>query len=471
MKNKFTSGLSFKLISTIIFVILLVEVFIYLPSVASFRQTWLNDKLSVANVAVRVIDIVPEAMDLPDGMADKLLDSAGAIAIVYKSAGQSRLIEHSNILMPSIAITADMRQNNVISLISGAMDTLFLGSNRTIRVVGATLNEEQSAIEILLNEAPLRKAMLIYSRNILIISLIIASLTAFAIFVFINISLIRPIKKIINNLIAFRQAPENATLILKPSKRGDEIGIVETELSALESDLFSQLGKRRHLADLGLAVAKINHDLRNMLGSVQLLSDQVANLDDPKAQRLAPKLVHSLDKAIKFAQSVLEHGRQNSTEPKPQPVDLQVLVNEAALDARISKHPNIKFSNLVPDYITLKLDPDQIARLMINLFNNSREAFEASGTRTEKPEIIVNFENRNEQGLAIIISDNGPGLLPRAKDNLFVAFEGSAKAGGTGLGLAIAREIIEAHGGTLNHIDKEVGATFEISLRSSLIFE
>jgi signal transduction histidine kinase len=66
------------------------------------------------------------------------------------------------------------------------------------------------------------------------------------------------------------------------------------------------------------------------------------------------------------------------------------------------------------------------------------------------------------------VADNGPGLPPRARDNLFVAFEGSARAGGTGLGLAIAREITEAHGGRLVFIDQPQGTRFDIILPAGL---
>ncbi len=471
-KVKLTSSLSFKLIGTIFIVILLVEIFIYLPSLANFRTSWLNDRLSVGGVAARVLDVVPDVIDLPSDLKDSLLDSAKAIALVYRGEGQSQLIEHSKITMPSSVVTADMRNTNSVNLITSALETLFFGSDRILRIVGfVQASDKEMLIEVLISEAPLRKSMLDFSKNIAILSLIIAFFTSFVIYIFINRALIKPIRAMIDNMIAFRQAPENATLIIKPSNNRDEIGIAKKELNALESDLFAQLGKRRHLADLGLAVAKINHDLRNMLTSVQLLSDQVASLDDPEAQRLAPRLVHSLDKAISFAQSVLEHGRQSSTVPKPEPVDLRALVDEAALDASVSNHPNIIFDNQVPDAIILNLDPDQIARVIVNLLKNSREALEGAGTRTKKPKIVVQFENRDKDGLAIIVSDNGPGLPPRAKENLFVPFEGSARSGGTGLGLSIAREICEAHGGTIDYVDKDKGARFDICLPNSIILD
>lgn len=457
------SGLSVKLIATIIFVILAVEVVIYLPSVANFRANWLDDRLRVGAVAVRVLDTNPDLMDISIELTDRLLEAAGATAIVYRRASDTQLIERSDLPMPSGAVTADMRRRDPPTLISGALATLFIGGHRTVRIIGPVIGLEDSLVEVLVPEGPLRSGMLIYSRNIFVLSLIVAIMTSGVIFVFVNRAVIRPVKKMTANLIAFRQAPENATLIISPSRRRDEIGIVESELADMETDLFAMLRQRRHLADLGLAVAKINHDLRNTLASAQLLSDQVATLDDPEVQRLAPRLVNTLDRAIGFAQSVLDYGRQSAARPKPQPVDLRALVDESAFDAGLAGHPEIACANNVPDAVILKVDPDQMARVLVNLIKNAREALEAASGRVKNPKISVDYA-QSEEALTITISDNGPGLPRRARDNLFVAFEGSARAGGTGLGLAIARELTEAHGGALAFADPEIGASFVVSL-------
>jgi len=461
------SGLSFKLMATIIMVILAVEVMIYLPSAANFRGTWMDDKISTAAVAVRVLDVVPDVMDLPEGLTDRLLNAAGAEAIVYRGQGQSQLIELTDQPMPKGAVTADVRSRDPMTMIVGALDTLINGSDRTLRIIGDLPGSDEMTIEVLVNEAPLRADLLIYSRNIFFLSLIVASMTAAVIYIFVNWQFITPVRRLIGNMMDFRRAPENATLIIPASRRDDELGVAERELAAMEADLFAMLRQRRHLADLGLAVAKINHDLRNTLTSAQLLSDQVATLDDPKVQRLAPRLVQTLDKAIGFAQSVLDYGRQSSTPPRPMPVDLRALLEEAAFDAGLKGHPGVAFANEVPDAVTLKVDPDQMARVLVNLIKNAREALEAVGTRTDMPQISAAFEDRGEEGLVITIRDNGPGLPPRARENLFVAFEGSARAGGTGLGLAIARELTEAHGGTLKYTDPVKGAAFEICLPRS----
>src|SRR4029079_3024826 len=81
------SGLSVKLIATITLVILAVEVVIYLPSAGNYRQAWLNDRLRIGIVAARVLDAVPDTVDLSAMLTNNLLHSAGAIALVYRPKG------------------------------------------------------------------------------------------------------------------------------------------------------------------------------------------------------------------------------------------------------------------------------------------------------------------------------------------------------------------------------------------------
>jgi signal transduction histidine kinase len=145
------------------------------------------------------------------------------------------------------------------------------------------------------------------------------------------------------------------------------------------------LRQRRHLADLGLAVAKINHDLRNTLTSAQLLSDQVATLDDPKVQRLAPRLVTTLDRAIGFAQSVLDYGRETAAPPVLAPVSIKALLDDAAFDARLSGHPSIGFGNEAPETLVLNVDAAQFGRVLLNLLKNAREALEAPEAPSTSP--------------------------------------------------------------------------------------
>jgi signal transduction histidine kinase len=461
------SGLSIKLIATIIMVIFAVEIVVYVPSVANYRASWLDDRLQVGVVAARVLDAVPDVMALPHTLTDRLLNAAGADAIVYRRQGQSQLIELANAVTPTVAVTADMRIRDPATLIMGAVDTILGGGGRTLRIVGEG-DRDESLVELLMPERPLRYDVYTYSRDFFLISLIIAFITAAALYLLVSRLFIMPVRRLTENMLAYRQAPENASLIITPSQRRDEIGIVERELAAMEQDLFSMLRQRRHLADLGLAVAKINHDLRNTLTSAQLLSDQVATLDDPKVQRLAPRLVTTLDKAIGFAQSVLDYGRESAAPPMPSPVDVHTLIEDAAFDARLVGHPSIAFVNDAPEGLTIMVDAGQLARVFVNLLKNAREALESAATPVVSAEVLVTV-SQSEDGVTIAVADNGPGLLPRARANLFVAFEGSARAGGTGLGLAIARELVEAHGGQLQFIDQPQGTRFEVSLPASAV--
>src|SRR4029078_2911353 len=94
---------------------------------------------------------------------------------------------------------------------------------------------------------------------------------------------VRPMRRITANLVAFHQDPENPSRIIAPSKRGDEIGRTETELGALQRDLVSMLHQKNRLAALGLAVSKINHDLRNILATAQLFCDPLSSVPSPGA--------------------------------------------------------------------------------------------------------------------------------------------------------------------------------------------
>lgn len=459
------SGLSGKIIATIIAVILAVQVIIFLPSAAGFRTSWLEDRLQVGIVAARVLDAVPDVMALPRELTDRLLNSAGATAIVYRRESQSQLLELEQAPMPRVAVTADMRRRDPLTVLSGTLDTLLFGGDRTLRIIGdgdPGLDGE-TLVEVLMPEQPLRSELLAYSRDTFLVSLVVALMTALVLYLLVSRILIGPIRRLSASILDYRKAPENAALIVTPTPRRDEIGVLEAELAAMQTEIFTLLRQRRHLADLGLAVSKINHDLRNTLTSAQLLSDQVATLDDPKVQRLAPRLVNSIDRAVGFAQSVLDYGRQSATPPKPVPVDLHALVDEASFDAGLVGHPLVRLVNEVPDAISLVVDPDQFERVLVNLMKNAREALELQEGRTTSPQVSIGF-SRSADDLVISVSDNGPGLPPRARENLFVAFEGSARAGGTGLGLAIAREITEAHGGRLVFVDQPQGTRFDVHL-------
>jgi signal transduction histidine kinase len=112
--------------------------------------------------------------------------------------------------------------------------------------------------------------------------------------------------------------------------------------------------------------------------------------------------------------------------------------------------------NRLPAGLEVEADRDQLYRVFSNLLRN---AVEAGATRVE-----VAAETGTGR-LALSLVDDGPGLPPRARDNIFQPFAGTVKQGGTGLGLAIARDLVRAHGGDITLLGTDAnGTAFRIDL-------
>ena len=118
--------------------------------------------------------------------------------------------------------------------------------------------------------------------------------------------------------------------------------------------------------------------------------------------------------------------------------------------------------NQVPEGLVADADPDQLFRIISNLVRNAARRLQA---QTAAPRRIVITGGRIGPCTVIGVEDTGPGLPQKARENLFAAFKGSARAEGTGLGLAIAHELVTLHGGTIElRSDRDQGAHFEIRI-------
>jgi signal transduction histidine kinase len=330
---------------------------------------------------------------------------------------------------------------------------------RTLRVIGTTLSG--SVIEVVMGDRRLRTAMLEYSVNILWLATLISIITAILLYITLDRLLIRPMRRMSQNMVAFTAAPEDTTRVIEPSGRRDEIGVAEVHLAAMQRDLQSTLAEQRHLADLGLAVSKINHDLRNMLASAQLLSDRLGASADPTVQRFAPKLIATLDRAIAFTQSTLAYGRAREAAPARRLVALDRLVDDVGEMLGLTGHNLITWDNAVPVGLEIDADPDQLSRVLVNICRNAVQALDSDMEAVLVRRLTVSAR-REGSVVTIRVADTGPGVPERVRAHLFQAFQG-ARPGGTGLGLAIAAELVRAHGGTIALLDHAgPGAIFEI---------
>jgi signal transduction histidine kinase len=208
-------------------------------------------------------------------------------------------------------------------------------------------------------------------------------------------------------------------------------------------------------------VSKISHDLRNMLSSAQLLSDRLITVKDPTVQRLVPKLIASLDRAIRLCARTLDFGQAQETPPKRKRFPLAPLVAEIGDSLGLPRPGEIDWAIGIDQGLEVDADRDQLYRVLSNLCRNALQALESEG----EPSGEIAVSARREGSVAIIeVSDTGPGVPERARAHLFEAFQSVARKGGTGLGLAIAAEIVHAHGGKIALVGNEGGATFRVTI-------
>jgi len=452
-------GLSGKLLLLTIPLVLIAGLLIYVPAIANFQMNRLNDRLAAANTAALVLDAAPLGM-VPDSLAREILRSIGARAVAIKMGQQRRLLASAD-LPASIDRDIDMRTLTVWEAIANTFDIMLDHGNQAIRVVGPSPGGAQF-IEVVIDELPLRQAIYRFSRNLVLVTLLITVLTAALVYLVLHYLFVRPMRRLTASMVGFHENPESSARIIVPSNRGDEIGVAERELSAMQRDLVSMLHQKSRLAALGLAVSKINHDLRNLLASSQLLSDQLATVPDPRVQRFAPKLMRSLERAIAFCQSTLSYGRAQEAAPDRRLIPIEPVVTEVRETAGLANDASITWISAIERGLTVDADPDQLFRVLLNLVRNAAQALE-SHPSADRSSMQIRVTGRREGGVAILeVSDTGPGVPAKTRDHLFEAFQTSGRPGGSGLGLTIAAELIRLHGGDIHLVEGTIGATFRI---------
>jgi signal transduction histidine kinase len=429
---------------------------------ANFWMNRLNGRLAAANTAALVLDAAPSGM-VPDSLARQILASIDARAVAIKMGQQRRLLASAS-LPSAIDHDVDMRDLTVWSSIVDSFEMMLETGNQAIRVIGPAPSGGGQFIEVVIDEAPLRQAMYVFSRNLLLVSLAIAILTAALVYLALHFLFVRPMRRLTANLVEFHANPESSARIIVPSHRGDEIGVAERELSDMQRDLVSMLHQKSRLAALGLAVSKINHDLRNLLASSQLLSDQLSTVPDPRVQRFAPKLMRSLERAIAFCQSTLSYGRAQEAAPDRRMMLIEPVVAEVRESAGLASDVSITWISAIERGLSIDADPDQLFRVLLNLVRNAAQALEGR-PRGDAATLQIRITGRREGSVAIIeVSDTGPGIPARTREHLFEAFQTSGRPGGSGLGLAIAAELVRAHGGEIHLVEGTIGATFRITI-------
>jgi len=451
-----TRGLSAQLLALTVLFVMVAEVVIYVPSIAKFRRDFLTERLVAAQLATLALEATPDNM-VNDALQKELLATANVRAVVLQRTDSRRLMLAEK--MPS-SVTADydLRTDTAFDLVMDAFETLTRHGRGIIRVTGLPHGDAGEYVEIIFDESSLYKAMVTYSTNILTLSILVSLFAASLLYMSVHFMLVRPMRQIASSMVRFRQAPEDVSGTIKLTGRRDEVGMAMRELSKMQSELRAALQQKTHLANLGIAVSKINHDLRNILASAQLVSDRLAMLEDPAVQRLTPSLIAAIDRAIDLCRQTLKYGRAEERAPELQTIAAHKAVEEVAQSLGLNGEGPVHWVNAIPEDFELSADPDQLHRVLLNLCRNASEAIEDDGTLT----VSAIHAGRFDQ---IDIEDTGPGLPANTRDHLFEPFRGGTRADSTGLGLSISRELIRAHGGDIALVRSDTrGSVFRVSL-------
>lgn len=428
-------SLSVRLFLVTIFAILLVEFLVFLPSAASYRQNWLNERVQAARIAALSLEAAPSRM-VSDELSNELLKRAEVLAVAELSEDMREQILPPAMPLDGTMKQVDLMQEGMMGSIGQTFATWTAPDGRML-IIRAMGSGPGRVLEIVVPEAPLRDGLIAFGWRILGLSLLISLTAGTIIYLLLFLLVVRPMQRVTDSVIQFQKDPAAWTRRLSPTPRRDEIGRAQNALADMESAVSDTLRQRERLAQLGEAVAKINHDLRNTLATAQLASDALSASDDPRVQRSVPRLERALERAIGLASETLKYGRSNTPKARIQTVSLHQASTEAAMEA-LSHHAGITFRNELPETARAKADPDHLHRIIANLVRNAAEAQDGSG------DVLVRL---CDGGLEIC--DTGPGLPNKAKENLFKPFAASSRRDGSGLGLALSRDLARSMGGEL----------------------
>jgi signal transduction histidine kinase len=446
-------SLSARLLILTVFFVMLGEVLVFVPSVARFRMTYFENRIAAGKLASLALEASPSG-HLDRSLVDRLLAQVGAHGVIlHRADGAVLMLDAPTAPVPDATI--DLTHPSIIAAIRGSMMALARSGNRILRVLGPSPAGPGETVEVLLDETPLRREMWDFGTRLLELSIVLSLITAVLVYLSLQWLLVRPMQHITASMMAFREDPEDGSRMIVPSRRTDEIGVAERELAIMQQAVRRALTQRARLAGLGTAVTKINHDLRNILATARLVTDGLSGSAAPEVRRILPRLIEAIDRAVALCTRTLDFSREDAAPLASSRFRLAPLVGEVAGAIVAATHDFAVDCAVEPNF-EITADRDQLYRVLSNLARNALEA----GARRVRVSAV-----RDDAMISIDVGDDGPGLPPKAQENLFRPFFGSARPGGTGLGLAIARELTRAHGGELTLASSTgAGSVFRLRL-------
>ncbi|MEL6317774.1 MAG: sensor histidine kinase, partial [Pseudomonadota bacterium] len=241
--------LSGRLVALTIVFVMLSEILLFVPSVAYFRHDFLSERLERAEIASLAV-LVDRSGRIQPELERQLLADAGVMAISRLRAGRRELVL-SRPLSEEVVRRYRVEDTNIFRLIFDAAKCVLFARDRYILFSGPSMHSAGERIEIVVDDGDLKSEMLAYSVNIFWLSLFISIMTATLVFLAINAFLVRPMGRLIEGVISFREDPDDPERIIRPSGSKDEIGDAERELAETQREVQAALKQRTRLAALG----------------------------------------------------------------------------------------------------------------------------------------------------------------------------------------------------------------------------
>ena len=415
----------------------------YVTSVSAFWLSEIEDQLRGAYDTVRVVQVVSEGELDPD-LRQRLLAFTETQAVILRTGDTSTLVIGST----PTAVDKTVRPAAISwpGRVRHAFDTLINGRGRILRIVGPAEQYPSVVIEVVAPEAPLAEAM--WQHSLRIGASAIAPFIAVGVLLFFVLQhqFVRPVTAIIERLAWFARNPDDVDTTVKTSDRRDEIGDLERGVLSMQGSLRALLHRRDREAALGASVSRINHDLRNVLQTAAVASDQIKAAQDPGVRKLVPLLVKAVERAVQICTRTLDYHRFGGTPITLAPTRLREIAVEVGDSVAAIHEGRVDFQIDVPGDLVVEADQAELFRALLNLAQNATDAMPDGG------KVSVRARRRPNHVL-IEVEDNGPGLQEEVRAFFERPFADTV-VNAHGLGLVIVREIMAAHGGTF-----ELGST------------
>lgn len=299
------------------------------------------------------------------------------------------------------------------------------------------------------------------TESMLIISVVVL-VVLFVFLILFRRSLLRPIREIervIEYVGANKKEPYSGrmptdTLFQKIAKM---LLQMHHERSAHEDDMRRQEISKK----MASAAAQVAHDMRSPISVLKTYIDIEPEEVEGEFRIAAQR---SVDKMEYMADNLMDYARARQIDKRR--ISLHSFVSkEVVPEALNGDRSKDVLSVSIPQYINIIIDSHKFGRVIINLIKNAREAL------SDKAGKISLWATEREGGdLVMIVQDNGIGIASDDLSKIFEIYFTVGKKGGTGLGLAYCKQVVEAHGGTID-VESEVGkgTTFTIRIPNCVV--